>query len=95
MRGQLFSMDFLTAILILTIALAIALHALEFSARISKIEIAKPAFAPLILTTENSCTRYSNGTDNCITQTCQPQTAYRRIIACTDMPCLKEVRVCG
>ena len=100
-RGQILSVDFLTATVLIIMALALVAHALEFSARASFDQKSAPVIAPLLISAPSSCVRFSNSTaaDYCASTgwSCDGSVrVYRRIIACGDgTNCLKEVRICG
>lgn len=109
MRAQLFSMDFIVSIALVTLALGITLQAIEAPARQQAVLIELQnttstaiaqrlvAGAAVSCSIPGCCIAYSNGTSSCAALSC-PKHVLRtqRLMLCSaNAVCRVEVRTCG
>lgn len=110
MKGQLFSMDFLVAVTLVTLALGITLQGLEFSQRGMALRaelangtaeaiagaIADNVSGAVTCAAPSCCVAFSNGTSSCGSLSCPRDVlTARRLMMCGGSACSVEVRACG
>jgi len=106
-KAQIFSLDLLIAVAVLTLSIGAALHFNELASRqmthaYSSDSNAAATIAEALASgqalnsTPEYCFRYSNGTGTCAAFSCTGNVlAARKIIDCGGSACLLEVRACG